>query len=149
MTKTHFKILEGYPPDVIAVEATGHITGEDYENKLIPLVNERIKAEGKVNLLYVIGPDFKGFSGAAMWDDAKLGLLHFSDFAHIAVVTDVEWIRLGVRMFAPLMPAKVKLFDVAELDAAKAWISEGKPEAPHKPGVDATHKLPTLEDRQT
>lgn len=142
-----FSFLEGFPADVVAVSAHGHITREDYERDLIPRVLGSIRAEGRVKLFYEIGPDFSGFSAGAAWDDAKLGFLHLSDFARIAVVTDHEWIRLGTKIFAPLIPCPVHLFHVSERAAAKDWIEAGADEKPHKPGVDATHKIPTLEDR--
>lgn len=142
-----FSFAEGYPADVIAVSAHGHVTREDYERDLIPKVVERIGAAGRVKLLYELGPDFTGFSAGAAWDDAKLGLLHFSDFAKVAVVTDHDWIRLGTKLFAPLMPCPVHLFHVAERAAARDWILADAPARPHKPGVDATHTIPTLEDR--
>ncbi|MEZ5777283.1 MAG: STAS/SEC14 domain-containing protein [Paracoccaceae bacterium] len=142
-----FGFAEGFPPDVIAVTAHGHITRGDYERDLIPKVLERVRAEGRVKLLYEIGPDFSGFSAGAAWDDAKLGLLHLSDFAKVAVVTDHEWIRLGTKIFAPLIPCPVHLFHLSERAAAKEWICADAAEKPHKPGVDATHKIPPLEDR--
>ena len=137
----------GLPPDVIGVTAHGHITRADYERELIPRVEERLRAEGKVKLLYELGADFAGVSAGAAWDDAKLGLLHLADFARIAVVTDHEWVRIGVRMFAPLIPCPVHLFHLTERAAAQDWICANGPDRPHRPGVDATHKIPPLEDR--
>jgi len=142
-----FSFDDSFPADVIAVTAHGHITRQDYERDLIPKVLDRIRAEGRVKLLYEIGPDFSGFSAGAAWDDAKLGFLHLADFARVAVVTDHEWMRLGTKIFAPLIPCPVRLFHVSEREAAKAWIEEGAREAPHRPGVDATHRIPPLEDR--
>lgn len=142
-----FSFAEDYPADVIAVAAHGHLKREDYERDLIPKVMERIRAEGRIKLIYEIGPDFAGFSAGAAWDDAKLGFLHLSDFAKIAVVTDHEWIRLGTKMFAPLISCPVHLFHLSERAAAKDWICSNVEAKPHKPGVDATHKIPTLEDR--
>ena len=142
-----FEILDGYPADVVAISAHGRITRTDYEKVLMPLVEARVKAEGKVKLLYVLGTDFEGVSAGAAWDDAKLGFLHMADFARIAVVTDVEWIRLGLKMFAPLIRCPVHLFHTGETEVAKAWILNDRPEPPHEPGVAADRKLPTLEDK--
>lgn len=141
------EILTGYPADVVAIEAKGHVERADYEEVLIPAVTARIRAEGKVKLLYLIGPGFKGFSAGAAWDDAKLGFLHMGDFARVAVVTDVEWIRMGVKLMAPLMPCPVHVFHLAELAGAKSWIAAGDLPKGGGPGVDVTHKLPLAEDR--
>jgi len=145
--KGRFEILEGFPADVVAIEAHGLIDREAYEQTLVPLVEERIEREGKIKLLYVIGEDFKGFTAGAAWDDARLGLLHLADFARIAVVTDVEWIRLGVKLFAPLLRGRVRLFGLAEMEEAKRWICENRPEPEDEIPVAADHKIPPLEDK--
>ncbi|MFC2968975.1 SpoIIAA family protein [Acidimangrovimonas pyrenivorans] len=142
-----FEVLEGYPEDVVAISAHGHISRQDYEDVLIPLVEARIKKEGKVKLLYVCGSDFEGLSAGAALDDAKLGLLHLGEFARVAVVADADWIRLGVRMFAPLMRCPVHLFHLGETEVAKAWLLKDVPEDAGGPEVAADRKLPTLEDK--
>ena len=119
-----FSILDGYPDNVVAFRAEGVITREDYEETLMPLVEERISARGKVKLLYWCGEEFKGFSAGAMWDDARFGLTHLGDFSKIAVVSDIEWVRQSVKLFAPLMRAPVQVFHNADIEDAKCWIAE-------------------------
>lgn len=119
-----FEVLEGYPDDVVAVRAEGVITREDYEETLIPAIEAKIGAGRRAKLLYWCGEEFKGFSAGAMWDDARFGLTHLGDFAKIAVVSDVEWLRQSVKFFAPLMPMPVQVFHNADIDAAKHWIGE-------------------------
>ncbi|MFC3119221.1 STAS/SEC14 domain-containing protein [Jhaorihella thermophila] len=97
------------------------------KNTLIPEIEARISKEGKVNLLYVLGPDFEGFSAGAAWEDAELGLRHIGDFARVAVVSDKAWVRGAVRMFAPLVGAEVQAFRMEELDKAKEWITRYRP----------------------
>ena len=140
------EILEGFPQDVVAIEAFGHVGRADYEGVLIPAVEERIRAEGKVKLLYIIGDSFAGFSAGAAWDDARLGFLHMGDFARVAVVTDVEWIRMGVKLFAPLLPSPVHVFHLKEAEAAKAWLISD--DVPGGPEAEVSHRIPSLEDRQ-
>ncbi len=143
----HFEILEGFPPDVVAISAIGRIDRAAYEKQLIPLIEEHVAREGKVNLLYILGPEFEGYTAGAAWDDAKLGLLHLTDFARIAVVSDIEWIRLAVKMFAPLLKSRMRLFHLSELDQAKEWIQAYRPEQDDdKIEVAADHKIPPLED---
>lgn len=145
--KGHFEFLDGFPADVVAVEAKGRIEADDYENTLIPEIEARISKEGKVNLLYVLGPDFEGFSAGAAWEDAGLGLRHIGDFARVAVVSDKAWVRGAVRMFAPLVGAEVQAFRMEELDKAKEWITRYRPESEPEPGVEAEYKIPPLEDK--
>jgi len=146
-TPGKFEILQGYPADVVAIAAHGYITRENYEDVLIPLVTETAKAQGKVKLLYVLGEEFEGVSAGAAWDDARLGLLHMDEFARMAVVTDIEWIRLGLKMFAPMMRYPIRVFHLGEREVAKTWLLHDKSEPPQEPQVAADHKLPTLEDK--
>jgi len=121
-----FKFIEGLPPDVMAIEASGKVTHEDYRNTLIPKA-EAMMAKGPIRMLYVIGKDFTGFELEALWDDSVFGLKHWHDFSHIAVVTDHAWLSAMVNMFKPFFHGEVRLFRYAELPAAKDWIM-GTPE---------------------
>jgi SpoIIAA-like len=120
-----FKFIEGLPPDVIALEAIGEVTGQDYRNTLIPRAEAMI-AKGPIKMLYVIGADFTGFKLEALWDDGVFGLRHSRDFSHVAVVADHAWIRAMISMFRPLFHGDVRLFRLAELPAAKVWIAAAK-----------------------
>jgi hypothetical protein len=117
-----FEPLEGFPWDVVAIRAKGIITGQDYRDMLIPLVEERLKSHERLKLLFVLDGDFESYSAAAAWDDARFGFSHLRDFAKIALVTDIGWIRHGANTFAPLMKADLRVFAVAELEDAKSWV---------------------------
>ena len=121
-----FKFIEGLPPDVMAIEASGKVTHDDYRNTLIPKA-EAMMAKGPVKMLYVIGKDFTGFELEALWDDSTFGLNHWHDFSRIAVVTDYAWMSAMVNMFKPFFYGEVRPFGLAELSAAKDWIT-GAPE---------------------
>ena len=120
-------MLEQFPdlPDnVLGFSATGTVTAEDYETKLIPAVDALFKRQDKIRFLYSLGTEFTGFAAGAMWDDAKVGLKHFTGWERIAVVTDLEWVRAGVRMFGIAIPGQIRLFHNSELVTAKQWLSE-------------------------
>lgn len=117
-----FVVLDGYPEDVVALQAHGRITSADYEETLIPLAEAAIKAHSKVKLLYWCGEDFTGFSAGAAWDDARFGMANMSKFSKLAFVSDVGWLRESVKLFGPLIPAPVQVFGNADIEAAKAWI---------------------------
>jgi hypothetical protein len=116
-----FKFMTGLPPDVLAIEASGTITHEDYRGTLIPKA-EAMMADGPINMLYVLGSDFTGFELEALWDDSVFGLRNWHDFSSIAVVTDYAWLGTTINMFKPLFHGEVRLFSCADLPAAKNWI---------------------------
>jgi hypothetical protein len=45
------------------------------------------------------------------------------NWERIAVVTDIEWIAHSMSAIGFLMPAKVKVFKIAEDAAARDWIT--------------------------
>jgi hypothetical protein len=117
------KFLKGLPPDVLAFEATGQVTHADYRDLLVPKA-EAMMGHGPVKVLYVIGPEFTGFDLGAMADDGVLWVRHWHDFIRIAVVTDLPWLKTTVAVFRPFLHGETRVFGLAGLDAAKAWIVE-------------------------
>lgn len=118
-----FKFIEGLSPDVLAIEAIGEVTDEDYRKTLIPKA-EAMMAKGPVKILYVIGKDFTGFRLEALWDDTVFGVKHWHDFNRVAVVADHNWLRAMVSMFRPFFHGDVRLFGLSDLPAAKDWITK-------------------------
>ena len=118
------ELIPDMPPNVVAFTATGQVTGEDYEDIIIPLVDEKIDQHDKIRLLYHLGPDFKKFTTTALWDDAKIGFHHLRGFERVAVVSDVGWIVTMAKGIGLTMPMEIRTFSNDELGEAKAWVSE-------------------------
>jgi hypothetical protein len=118
------EIMQGLPENVVAVIARGDVTGEDYDNVLIPAIEDKIKKYGKIRMLYQLGEDLTGFTYEAMWEDAKVGIWHLTAFEKIAIVSDVEWIINAVKIFKFVIPCPVKIYKNESLPEAKAWVSE-------------------------
>ena len=53
------KSLGGLPLDVMAIEAIGNVTHDDYRATLIPKA-EAMMAKGPIRTLYVVGEEFAG-----------------------------------------------------------------------------------------
>ncbi len=66
----------------------------------------------------MLGDEFTGYSGGAMWEDTKVGVENWTHWERIAVVSDHKVDIDGVKVFGWLVPGKVKTFAVAELDDA-------------------------------
>lgn len=123
------EIIEGLPENALGFTASGDVTAKDYENVLIPAVEEALKHHDKVRLLYHLGDKFKRFEAGAMWDDAKVGLTHITEWEKIAIVTDVNWIQQAGKIFGlaietKAVPGDVKVFHNSELEDAVEWISQ-------------------------
>jgi hypothetical protein len=116
--------LKGFPTRVLVFSWKGHVTKHDYENVLIPAIEEALKQEGKIRLCYLIDTDFSGFERGAIADDFKVGLEHVVRWERIAVVTDLEWIGYTFRAFSFVIPGVAKVFRVDEKAKARKWILE-------------------------
>ena len=116
--------MTGLPDNVLGFTATGTVTADDYESRIIPAVEAMFARDHKVRFLYHLGEGLSGFDAGAMWDDAKLGLKHLAGWERIAVVSDVEWIRTAMRVFALAMPGHVRVFHDRDLAEAVRWIGE-------------------------
>jgi hypothetical protein len=118
------ELLQNVPDNVIAFKFSGKVSGDDYESVLIPAMEAALKKHDKVRALGQLGPEFTGFETAAMWDDTKVGLKHYTRWEKIALVTDTEWVIRSVKVFGFLVPGEVKLFGNDQLDEALTWVAE-------------------------
>jgi hypothetical protein len=118
--------------DIVAFEAKGDLTKEDYTGTILPII-QKSRSEGKkLKFLFHLGAEFTGFTPEAAWEDFKLGLQHMNTFERIAVVSDKGWIRNASRIFGSLMPCEVHVFKNNELSSAISWLDSGEIGLNHK-----------------
>lgn len=116
------EILTGLLSHTVCFKMSGKLHDEDYK-KFVPLVDAEIAKDGKVNLL----AEFHGFHGwdlHALWDDIKFSTTHCTKIGKIAMVGDKTWEKSMAQVCKPFTMAKIRYFDAAQLDAAKAWLAE-------------------------
>lgn len=116
--------IPGLPDHILAFSAVGKVTGSDYQEVIVPAVERELARGRKVRLLYHLGEQFEGFEAAAAWADTKIGLEHPAAWERVALVTDVDWLRIATRVFGFAMPGEVRVFGNADLAVAKQWIAE-------------------------
>jgi hypothetical protein len=115
------EVLADMPDGVVGVEAVGEVTADDYERVLIPAFDTARAVHDPLNVVFVAGDRFTGFSSGALWDDTKYGFSHLRGWGRVALVTDVDWMHHLTHAFSWLAPNGMKVFPTAELVAAKAW----------------------------
>jgi len=118
------KPIVDLPDRALGFTATGEITAKDYQSVLVPAVEAKLESFKRIRLLYVLGDDFKGYTGAAVREDTKLGMKHLTRFERIAVVTNVDWVKNSVKAFGFVIPGEVRVFTNEQLQSAREWISE-------------------------
>jgi hypothetical protein len=115
---------EGFPGNVIAVRATGAVSGKDYEEVLLPAIKNRLRQYEKVSLLYVLGFEFRAFDVGVEWAETFLETGYLSDVKKLVVISDLEWVEKGVKLMSIFVPCPVRLFGEERFTEAKAWVCD-------------------------
>jgi len=110
------------PAGVVGFIAHGEVTADDYEQVIVPDLEAVFSLRDKVRLLYCFADDFTGFETRAMWDDAKLGMRHFSGFERVAIVGDVGWLNRTIPTISALFPGEFRSFQGTQLQEARSWL---------------------------
>jgi hypothetical protein len=120
--------LADMPPDTVGFRVTGEVEREDYDEVLTPELQRALEAGGGLRTLYVI-EDLDEIEPGALWADAKLGfnlgIRERKEWVRSAIVTDIEWMARATKLFAWMIPGEARVFPLAELDEAKAWVAGG------------------------
>ncbi len=113
-------IEEAVSDKLIEVRLSGKLTREAYE-AFVPATEEYIQQRGKVRML-VIMEGFQGWESGAAWEDTKFAYRHFRDIERLVMVGESQWEKWMTTFCRPFTMAKVKYFDVSEIDQARQWI---------------------------
>jgi hypothetical protein len=118
--------LTDMPPGTIGFRAAGEIEREDYDEVLTPELRRALEAGGGLRTLHVI-EDLDEIEPGALWADSKLGfdvgVRHRDAWVRSAIVTDIAWMARATKFFAWMIPGEARVFPLAELEAAKAWVA--------------------------
>lgn len=107
--------------NVLEVRVRDKLTHADYQ-QFTSQFEALLASRGKLNVLFEM-VDFHGWEIAALWDETKFDVKHFSDIARIAMVGDKKWEK-GMSVFARLFTAaNVRYFDARAIDEARAWLA--------------------------
>lgn len=114
--------LTNLPAGIDGFNAVGRVSKGDYEQWVVPLLEDARREGRHLRLLYQLGPDFQGFTPGAAWEDARIGLRYLRLFGACAVVSDIGWIRESTQLAGFLLPCPVKAFSNDESGEAVEWL---------------------------
>lgn len=120
------ELIPNLPDPVLGIRAEGKVTSSDYISVFVPAVKEKLSKNAKIRLLYHLGEDFENYELAAIWEDIKMGIQHYTAWEKVAIITDVGWVRNMSIFFGHIIPGQVKVFNNNELEEAKQWVVIGK-----------------------
>ena len=105
---------------ILEVRVIGKLAHDDYQH-FVPAFERLIRKHRKIRVLFEMA-DFHGWDAAALWDDIKFDVKHFSDIERLAMVGNKKW-EQGMSVFCrPFTTAKIRYFDTAAIAEARAWL---------------------------
>ena len=114
------------PAGTLGFRVTGDVRREDYDRVLVPELRAAMEAGDGLRTLYLI-EGLDDMEAGALWADTKLGVdmgvRHRGDWERSAIVTDISWMVHAMKVFGWMVPGETRVYPVAELDAAKAWVA--------------------------
>jgi hypothetical protein len=117
--------IDDMPAGTFGLRASGKLTLEDYRDVLVPTLRGAVET-GEVRMLFVLS-DFEELEPRAWLEDAKtgveLGFLKHSAWKRSAIVSDAEWVKKAMRMFAWMTPGEVMVYDLDQEEEARAWVA--------------------------
>ena len=108
---------------VLEVRVTDKLTHGDYQ-QFATRFEAMFKQYGRLNVLFEM-VSFHGWEAAAMWDELKFDVKHFSDIERLAIVGDKQWEQAMSVLARPFTAAKIRYFDSAAIDDARVWVETG------------------------
>src|SRR4051794_29412785 len=80
------ELIHGLPRNVVGITTRGRVTREDWDDVLLPAMDEALRRHEKVRLYYEIASRYPG----AGWDVLNLAK---DKLERIAVVSDAAWVK--------------------------------------------------------
>ncbi|MEY3905479.1 MAG: hypothetical protein RIR59_302 [Pseudomonadota bacterium] len=114
----------------------GPIGDDDYK-KAVDAVDQLLTRHPKIDIVEVVKEI--GWIDPGVWfKDLTFHLTHRNFMRHVAIVSDKAWVGPLSSLLAPLYPATIRNFHLAELDDARRWVrTHGDPDAPEaEPHLD-------------
>jgi len=105
----------------IELVVNGKVTQQDWED-VVPKFEKFLDQHGTIRLIEII-ESLKGFDPVLIWEGIKLDIKVIPKISHCAVVSDIGWISPVSKAAGMFMPTKMRTFDLAQVDDARAWIA--------------------------
>jgi hypothetical protein len=107
---------------VVELTVDGTITRADYET-VVAVLEAALARHDKLRVIETIraiGP----IDPALWWQDVRWAFGHMNKFGRCAAVTDKGWVGSITRAVGALMPAEIRVFPLAAINEARAWVRE-------------------------
>lgn len=107
---------------VIEITIDGAVTRAEYDKVVVAIEAELARGD-KVRVIETIRA-IGHIDASLWWQDVRWAFGHIGKFGRCAVVTDKGWVGSITRAVGALMPAEIRVFPLAGIDEARAWVRE-------------------------
>ncbi|MDO6452608.1 STAS/SEC14 domain-containing protein [Neptunomonas phycophila] len=119
-------VLPDTAGDFICVQASETLSTQDYQDILVPLIEDKVQKFGPLRMVIYFDQTFTGFEVGAIWEDAKLGINHAQDFIRIAIVGGPQWMDWAATFGNALTKGEVQHFSESQFLHALHWSNDGE-----------------------
>ncbi|MDJ0848254.1 MAG: STAS/SEC14 domain-containing protein [Myxococcota bacterium] len=116
------KLLPESEGNLIAIQVSGRLTGDDYDREWAPRLREAIEQHGQVRVLVYLDETFEGWEASAIWEETKFGLQNMAGIEKAAIVGGPDWVGKLAELFGNVIPGEYKSFETGDLEEAFAWV---------------------------
>jgi stage II sporulation SpoAA-like protein len=111
------------PSSVIGFKALWHLTEKDFEEVLIPSVQDHVGKTGKLNCLIILNNSVKHFRISAL--SGLKRLMHWkANWRRVAIVSESRTAKIFINLLSTLFTGEFRVFSLDELDQAIEWAAQ-------------------------
>ena len=103
----------------LEITVAGPIHDVDY-TQVVTAIDRLLVRHKKLNVVQII-QDIGWIDPSVWWKDLSFHLTHHNFLRRAALVSDSPWVAPLTKFFAPIYPATIKYFPLADLEAARRW----------------------------
>jgi hypothetical protein len=115
--------LTNVPNNIVAFDASGEVTKEDFDKVVMPAVSELVGRTGELNYLMRISTPLSKFTAGAWFQDLLLGIKELTKWKRAAILSDSDALNKFTNIFSVIVPGEFKGFKKEEMDKAVSWVS--------------------------
>lgn len=117
------QLINDLPPYVTGLHAFAEVSETEFENALVPIIDDLLQRNRKINFVLVLETDIKNFASGAWCGNIKIGFKYFFKWGRVALVTDQKSVMGYSDLFKYIIPGKFRYFPLDDLDKAIRWVS--------------------------
>jgi len=108
--------------DLFELTVDGSVTQAEFDDVMARL-DAFITQQGSIRLLEIVRHfNLSDVTLSMFWEGVKFDIHNLRHIRRAAIVSDIGWISPWTKFAGSLMSTEVRVFPLAELDAARAWL---------------------------